>query len=125
MSSKNLTVLPLAARTASVNSDDQASSGSTRGLVLVVVSTALAATPSVVFKIQGKDKLGNYYDVPGAATAAVTTAAPTTTLLTVYPGLTASANAVVNQVLPKVWRVVATAGDSDSLTYSVTANLID
>lgn len=124
MSSRNKTVLALAARTASVNSADQASS-SCRGLVLIVVSTALAATPSVVFKVQGKDSLGNYYDVPGAATAAVTTAAPTTTLLTVYPGVTVSANVAVSQPLPKVWRVVATAGDADSLTYSVTACMID
>ena len=45
-------------------------------------------------------------------------------MLRVYPGLTASANVTASDVLPATWRVEAVHGDTDSITYSVSANLI-
>lgn len=115
------TVFASAARTASVDSDTFTNDLHARGLVLVIDATASAATPSVVFTIQGYSSLGNdYYTI--LASAAITGTG--TTVLRVYPGLTAAANTVASDVLPTRWRVSAAAGDADSLTYSVQALLI-
>lgn len=115
-----VTVFSSAARTATATSSVFSSNGC-RGLVLIIDATALSATPSVTFTIQGVSPLGSdTWTI--LASAAVTSAA--TSVLRVYPGLTASANLVANDVLPGQWQVTATAGDSDSLTYSVTAYLI-
>ena len=113
-------ILASAARTATVNGADQTNL-SARGVVVTIDATASAATPSVVFTIQGKDQLSGTYRTI-LASAAVT--GVSTTVLKVYPGLTAAANAAANDVLPPVWRVIATAGDADSLTYSVAADTI-
>ena len=116
-----VTVFASAARTATTNSDTYQNAVGHRGLHLVIDATASAATPSVVFTIQGYSPLGDdYYTI--LASAAVTGAG--TTVLRVYPGLTAAANTVANDVLPSLWRVNATAADADSLTYSVSASLL-
>lgn len=115
-----LTVLASAARTASVDSDTFSNDGY-KGVIVVIDVTAAAATPSVVFTIQGYSPLGNdYYTI--LASAAVTGTGQT--ILRVYPGLTAAANTHANDILPPQWRVNAVAADADSLTYSVAALLI-
>lgn len=114
---QNKTVLASAARTASANSADLTNSNG-RGVVVVIDATASAATPSVVFTVKGKDPLsGIYYTI--LASAAVT--GISTTVLRIYPGLTAIANQTATDVLPRTYRVEAVAGDADSLTYSVGA----
>lgn len=116
-----LTPFASAARTATGNSGDL-SNGQHRGLHLVIDATAASATPSVVFTIQGKDETsGQYYTI--LASAAIT--GVSTTVLRVYPGLTAASNTVANDALPKTWRVLATHADADSITYSVGACLIN
>jgi hypothetical protein len=45
-----------------------------------------------------------------------------TTVLKVGPGLTAAANLVANDMIPSIWRVIVTHGDTDSATYSVGCN---
>jgi hypothetical protein len=101
-----VTVLASAARTASVNSAVFTNVGY-RGLHLVIDATAAADTPSVVFTIQGYSPLGDdYYTI--LASAAITGTG--TTVLRVYPGLTAANNTVANDVLPHLWRVAAVAG---------------
>lgn len=117
---EQVTVFASAARTATEASSVFQSNGH-RGAVIVIDATASAATPSVVFTVQGWSGVGDdYYTI--VASAAVTGAA--TTVLRIYPGLTAAANLTVSDVLPTQWRVIATHGDADSLTYSVTASLI-
>lgn len=117
---QRITLLPSAARTATTNSGD-ISNPRYRGVHLVIDATASAATPGVVFTIQGKDPVsGQYYTI--LASAAVTGTG--TTVLRVYPGLTASANVTANDVLPADWRLLATAADADSLTYSVAGSLL-
>lgn len=81
----------------------------------VIVVTAIAASPSVVFTVQGKDPAGNYYSI--LVSPEITGIG--TTVLRVGPGLSASANAVANDIVPPVFRVIATAADADSMTYSV------
>ena len=114
------TAFTSAARTASIDSAD-ITNYNARGLHLVIDATAVTATPSITVTIQGKDThSGKYYTI--LASAAIT--AVSTTVLRVYPGLTAAANLVANDVLPRIWRVSVAAGDADSITYSVKQSLI-
>lgn len=116
----NYTILASAARTADTQSADQPNYNG-RGLHLVIDATASADTPSVVFTIQGKDALsGQYYTI--LASAAVT--GISTTVLRVYPGLTAVGNLTANDILPAIWRVDCNAADADSITYSIGASTI-
>ena len=117
---REMIVFASAARTASENSLDLANPYA-RGAVLTIDVTAASATPSVVFTVKGKSALGSdYYTI--LTSAAIT--ATGQTVLRIYPGLTASANATVSDVLPATWRVEAAHADADSITYSVSANLI-
>lgn len=115
-----LTLLASAARTATVSSVDQ-TNYNCRGVVIFIDVTAIAATPSVTFTIEGKSSLSAEYYTILTSAAVVATG---NTVLRAYPGLTAAANTVANDVLPRIWRVTATHGDADSITYSVSANLI-
>jgi len=120
VANKQVTVLASAARTATTQSADQFNSGH-KGVRVHINATASAATPSVVFTVQGKDDItDDYYTL--LASAAVTGAGDT--FLLVYPTATAGANTAANLALPAVWRVDCTAADADSLTYSVTAELL-
>lgn len=117
----SLGLLESVARAAAVAvaTDDQKNT-EYHGLHLVIDVTAVTATPSVVPKIQGKDRVsGKYYDL--LVGAAIT--AEGTTVLKVFPGASPVANAVANDHLPRVWRVVLTHADTDSITYSVAAEL--
>lgn len=117
---QDLTVFASAARTATPTPFDGTNLNG-RGLHLVIDCTAVTATPSVVFTIQGADVLsGKFYTI--LVSAAITGTG--TTVLRVYPGLTASANVTASDILPRTWRVIATHGDADSITYSVGASLI-
>lgn len=107
------------ARTASVTSADQRNT-SCRGIRVVINATASAATPSVVPKIEGKTASGVYYTLlEGAAI----TGTGTTELL-VFPAAAVTANLSANKFLPLTWRLVLTAADADSLTYSVDYDLL-
>lgn len=119
---REITAFASEARTATGNSGDLINSGNKRGAHVVIDVTASAATPSVVFKVQGKDQLsGKYYDL--ITSAAITGTG--TTVLKVYPGLTPIADTVVSDCIPKRFRVLATHADADSITYSVGVNLLD
>lgn len=114
------TLLASAARTATVTGDPQTSLLH-RGLHLIIDVTAVTLTPSVVFTIQAQDPAsGQWYTV--LASAAIT--ATGTTVLKVYPGITAAANLAASDVLPHVWRLLATHADADSITYSCGVNLL-
>lgn len=116
-----VTVFASAARTATVASDTFANQHGHRGIEFVIDATAVTASPSVVFTLQGYSPLGNdFYTI--LASAAVVSAA--TTVLRVYPGLTAATNLVANDVLPALWRINAVHGNTDSITYSVNAILL-
>lgn len=114
------TLLASAARTATVATADQRNRAH-QGVRIHIKATAADATPSVVFTIQGKDDItDDYYTL--LASAAVTGVSET--FLLVYPTVTASANAAANNVLPASWRVNCVAADADSITYTVTAELL-
>lgn len=92
-----------------------------RGLHVVIDVTSITASPSVVPTIECFDPLSSkwYAVLTGAAVTATGT-----TVLKVYPGIAASANAAASDIIPDEWRVVMTHGDSDSITYSVSAHLV-
>lgn len=119
-SNRNVTVFSSAARTGTPTPFDGVNYNAV-GLHLVIDCTSVTSSPSVTFTIQGGDAVsGKYYTVLASA-AIVGTG---TTILRVYPGLTAAGNLVASDILPRTWRVIATHGNSDSITYSVGASLI-
>lgn len=81
------------------------------------------STHTIVVKIQGKDPAsGKYYDLLTSASITATG----TTLLTVHPSVTPSANVAAAYALPRTWRVSIehTADGASDMTYSVGANLV-
>lgn len=94
-----------------------------RGLHLVVDVTAVSGTtPTLVVTIEGFDTIsGKAYTLLASATINSTG----TTVLKVYPGLTASANVVANDILPEFFRISWTVGGTTpSFTASIAASLI-
>jgi hypothetical protein len=119
--SQQLTVLPSAARTATPAVVDLEAEPGTKGVVVIVDVTAITATPSITVALRGRDV------VSGKTWTILTSAAITsvsTVTLKIYPGLTAVANLVVNDVLPRYWQVGVTHGDADSITYSLGASTL-
>ena len=114
-------IFPSLARTATHSSNDIKNYADAESLVLVIDCTAITASPSVVFTIEGKDpSSGKYYTILASA-AIVGTG---TTILRVNTDLTAAANTVAKDMLPAVWRVTATHANANSITYSVGASMI-
>lgn len=112
---QEITMLASAARTASVDSADFTNYNH-RGGHFIIDVTALAATPSIVVTIQGKDALsGKYYDL--LVGTAITTVG--TTVLKVNPGTGAIAGGAANDMLPRTFRVSVVNADADSITYSI------
>lgn len=121
--SKPFTCYPSAARTASPTAMTRLkNSTGGRGLVVIIDTTAAGSSPSTVFTIQGYDPITEkYYTI--LASAAIT--ATGTVILRVFPGATAAANLVANDVLPAEWRVIATHGNGTSHTYIVSAVVLE
>lgn len=116
----NITVLASAARTTTTASSDLTNYNGKQAHIVIDV-TAIAATPSVVCTVQGKDaQSSQYYTI--LTSAAIT--GVSTTVLRVGPGLTAAANTVANDFLPRTFRVNCVHGDADSITYSIGASLV-
>jgi hypothetical protein len=114
------TVLASAARTATVNSADFVNYNA-RGVHVIIDVTAITATPVLTPKIQGKDPVsGNYYDILIGTDITATG----TTVLKIYPGVSALAGGSAVDILPRTWRVRIEHADADSATYSVGANLV-
>ena len=110
-----------AARTATSASAEFGIPAGTVGLTARIDVSAIAATPSVVFTIQGWDQaaesgVGEWFDILSSAAIVATG----TTTLKVDPRITAAANAVAQHGLVPRMRVNAVHADADSITYSVT-----
>lgn len=119
---QDLSIFTSAAHTTSgdTSSADQVNYNA-KGLHLYIKVTAITSAPSITVKIQGRSVLtGDYYTI--LESAAISTVS--VMLLKVYPGLPVSANVSANDILPRTWRVTVTAGNTDSITYSVAASTI-
>ena len=116
----NALILASEARIATTNGADQTNSRH-KGCHVIIDVTAKGGTISLVPTIQGKDPVsGKYYTIlTGTAITIVST-----TVLKVYPGLTASANAIANDIIPSKYRVIMTHGNATSATYSVSISLV-
>jgi len=117
---KNIELLSSVARTATTNSGD-ITNKDLSGIHLVIDVTSVTDTPSVVPTLQAKDPISNKYYTLLVGTAITSVG---TTVLKVFPGSPVSANVSANDILPLKFRVLMTHADSDSITYSVSANLV-
>lgn len=116
---KNQTILASAARTTTQTSADLGSVGCT-GLIAVLDMTTVG-TGSVTLTIDGKDSAsGKWFNLITGA-AVVTNS---TNVYRIYPGLTPVANATVSDVVPSIYRMVVTANNANSATYSLGVQLI-
>lgn len=120
-----VTILASAARTAAPTITDQVNYGY-RAVIVIVSVTASAATPAVTPSLQVKDSIsGNYKTIWTAAAALDGT---TGTYAYVFAlggaGLAGSFVEAVNIPLPQTWRLQMTHADVDSITYSVSAQLL-
>lgn len=120
MSSREVTVYPSAARTATPTAA-VVGCGYARGVQVVVDLTAFTTAASLTVAIDSQDATsGKWYNLlTSAALSAVAT-----TVLRVYPGLVAAAGLVANDVLAENLRITVTHGNANSTTYSVSAHLI-
>lgn len=93
-----------------------------KGAIFILDITAETGTATLDVKIQYKDEVsGKHVDVPGASFAQKTGVG--TSQLSVYPGLTASANVAVTQALTKNLRAVCVEAGADSdMTYTLTCH---
>jgi len=120
MSSKEVTVLASAARTATPGAVTVAT-GYAIGVHVVVDVTAIVTAPSITVVLEQQDVTsGKWY--PLLTSAAIT--AVSTVVLKVYPGLPVAANVSQNDVLTETMRVTVNHGNGNSITYSVSAHLI-
>lgn len=113
------TVYASAARTATPDTEELELPGGVSKAYVVIDCTAVTATPSVVFKVEGVDRAsGKVWTL--LESAAIT--ATGTTVLKINDALTASANVIAKELVPPVIRFTATHADADSATYSVGAH---
>lgn len=93
-----------------------------RGMHLIInISSLNAGTPQITVTIKGVDPLsGKTYTI--LASAALASVA--TTILKVYPALTAASNTVANDILPANWQINVSHNDTQPITYSIGAQLV-
>lgn len=120
LENKNVEVLASVAKIATNSTNDQINKDFS-GVHVIIDVTAITASPSVVPTIEAKDPISGKYYVLLTGVAITATG---TTVLKVFPGALAAANLVANDLLPLVWKVKMTHGDTDSITYSIAANLV-
>lgn len=114
------TVFPSLARTATPTAV-QFTQKAHRGLRLTIDVTAATSTPSTVFTVSSVDPLS------GAKTALLASAAIVgvgTTVLFIYPGSAAAANAVADKPLSGTIEVTAVHGNANSQTYTCAAEFL-
>lgn len=122
MANQNITALVLSAAAASVNGADLDNIGARGAHVVIDITAITGTTPTATFTVEGKDAVsGKYYTIIASAALNATG----TTVLRIYPGLTAAANLTAADVLPKTFRViVAIAGTTPAVTATVGVSLI-
>lgn len=113
------TLLASAARTTTQTSADIVCYNAEK--LIVVLDMTVVGTGSVTVSIQGKDSAsGKYYDI--LVGAAITT--NSTNRYRVGKDLASVANSIAQDYLPRVIRIVVTANNANSATYSVGYNLV-
>lgn len=112
------TLLPLAARTTTTSSTTQVRAVETAAHFILHV-TAASGTGGLTFSINATDFLGNNYTLLTAASAVTTTG---TSVYKIGRGIGQISGGATADLLPDLYYITVTAGDSSSYTYSVTVN---
>lgn len=114
-------ILPSASRTATPTATRVTNPDCKFAHVVLDVTVNAGGLGSITLSIYGRDKAsGKRYLL--LASAAVTAVA--TTIYKIGPGLTAAANAVANDVVPKELEIEVVHGNANPIAYSVGLNLI-
>lgn len=115
----NVTLLSSSARTTTQTSADQTNFNHTK--LVVVLDVTAGTTPALTVTINGKDAgSGKYYNLlTGASVSTVST-----NIYTIAIGMTPVANTTVSALLPRLFQIVVTAGNGNSITYSVGYSLV-
>jgi len=116
----SLAVLPSAARTTSQTVEWQGNL-SCKGVEVFIDVTAVSGMPSLTLSVNNVDPLSGKSRAVLSSTAITTTG---TTVLRVYPGITAAANAAASDFIAPFGNIKVTAANADSATYTVGANFI-
>jgi hypothetical protein len=95
-----------------------------KGCIVYINVTAITGTsPTLTVTLKGLDPIGQTNGYTVIASAAIS--ATGLTVLKVYPALTASANAVANDVMPAVSQIVtAIGGTTPAVTATVAVQLV-
>lgn len=118
-----MTLLASASRTAAQDTGDRTNRQKGRGIRVVMDITVVpSGAPALTVTILGKDVASGKY-ITLLASAAL--AATGTTVLTVYPGLTAATNLVASNVLPSTWKVTVAVGNGNAAVYSLGAEILN
>ncbi len=113
-------LLTNSARTATTETVDQ-DNFNWRGMHAILNVTSITGSPSITFRLQGKDETLNvYYDL--LVSSAIAT--PGVNVFKLYPGIAPIANNAASDILPRIWRIQIEHANSDSITYGVSANLV-
>lgn len=115
----DVTLLASAARTTTQTSADLINPGSAG--IRVVLDMTVVGTGSVTVAINAKDVASGKYVALLTGAAVITNS---TNVYKVYPGLTAVANAVASDVVPRTFQIVVTANNANPATYSVGYSLL-
>jgi hypothetical protein len=116
---QDVTYLASAARTTTQTQGDQLNNG-WRGM-LVVLDMTVVGTGSVTLTIQGKDAASGKYYTLLAGAAVVTNV---TNVYYLFPGGPVAANVSANMELPRTFRLLVTANNANTATYSVGYSLL-
>ena len=126
----HVTVFSSSARGSGANNSNSIINHCAKGGIFWLDVTAVSGTsPTLDVKIQGYDQTGGDWVDLGdnvAGTGAYAFAQKTGAgqdQLTIYPGLTASGNAVCNGILPQQLRAVGTVGGSSTPTVTFTLSV--
>lgn len=117
---------PRTATTTSVDFINTTGNANVSGAYLVLDVSGIAASPLITLSVQAKDPVSGKYEPIFNASTGVSAAGTVTYLI--YPGVgTASDDVaqVVSRPLPPVWRVSVAHLDTDAITYTVGALLVD
>lgn len=94
------------------------------GAIVIINVTAIVDTPSVTFTVEGIDETSALNTAYTLLTSTAITGAGLTRL-TIHPAMTAAGNSVAKDVIPSAIRVTCTHADTDSITYAVSAYLVN
>lgn len=89
--------------------------------VIVVFQTTAIGTGNLTLSIQGIEPVSNYTWTILSGTAVSTN---TTTLYKITPNLSAVANSIAQDLLPRSWQVTVTANNANAATYAVYAIML-